>query len=59
MESVRLDQIPLQVQSKSGEVILKQQSTRLTSLPDFCWTYKGRKEVKYKKSLVHQTSQQS
>ena len=57
---------PVQVQSKSGEVILKQksigtgwtgQSGRL--LLDFCWTsngFKGRKEGKYDKSPVHQTS---
>ena len=52
----------VQVQSKSSEVILKQKSigqAGLASPVDFCWTsngFKGRKEGKYDKSLVHQTS---
>ena len=39
MESVRLDQILLLVQSKSGEVTLKQKIVGLP--PDFCWTSVG------------------
>jgi len=50
MESIGLDQIPLLVQSKSGEspvnfeVTLKQKIiglARLASLVDFCWTSNG------------------
>ena len=65
-QSVGLDQIPLLVWSKSSpsHFEAKKHWTGWTGqssglLLDFCWTsngFKGRKEGKYDKSLVHQTS---
>jgi hypothetical protein len=61
-DSIGLDQIPLRVRSKSGEVILKQKSVGLAGLAspaDFCWTSVGLPMVLNTEKRKNMTSPQS